>query len=286
MGTVRYTTVNGEVIAEKRGGVRRQYVPDPLGSTVALLDNAQAKTDTFQYWPYGEEAVRTGTTDTPLRFVGTLGYYRDSTTRSYVRARHLDNRAGRWTTEDPIGFMGRDANLLRYARSRPVTKVDPSGTHDIPFFGRCHDEDVNPVETWPPLVQLFGHIVVDHPCNDVVSAALQWGYGYYCGLCRAGGLREPSTPRRPGGLKIPYDSLDAACKAHDECLEGKYDFFNPVRQFNCNVSLCTAASRCAKGLCRNCDARCQAAAKHVRALYCVVPDLPPGGGEGGDMLIV
>ena len=50
MGTVRYTTVNGEIISEKRNGVRSLYVPDPLGSTVALLDNTQTKTDTFEYW--------------------------------------------------------------------------------------------------------------------------------------------------------------------------------------------------------------------------------------------
>lgn len=39
-----YTTVNGEIIAETRGGVRKSYVPDPLGSTIALLDNTQAQT--------------------------------------------------------------------------------------------------------------------------------------------------------------------------------------------------------------------------------------------------
>ena len=94
----RYTVVNGEVIAEKRSGVRRLYVPDPLGSTVALLDNTQAQTDTFNYWPYGEERSRTGTTTTPFRFVGTAGYYRDSASRAYVRARHLDLARGRWLT--------------------------------------------------------------------------------------------------------------------------------------------------------------------------------------------
>jgi RHS repeat-associated protein len=126
MGTVRYTVVDGEVVAEKRGGVRRQYVPDPLGSTVALLENSQSKTDTFQYWPYGEEAARTGTTPTPLRFVGTLGYYRDSATRAYVRARQLDVRSGRWMTEDPIGFAV-GFNLYGYVAGRPASMPDPSG---------------------------------------------------------------------------------------------------------------------------------------------------------------
>src|SRR5207249_9527596 len=116
-----------EIIAEKRAGVRRLYVPSPLGSTVALLDNTQAKTDTFEYWPYGEERVRTGTTPTPFRFGGTSGYYRDTTARSYVRARHLDTSKGRWTTVDPIARAVRDAHTYAYARNRPATKVDPSG---------------------------------------------------------------------------------------------------------------------------------------------------------------
>ena len=98
----RYTVANGEVIAEKRGGVRKTYVPDPLGSTIALLDNTQTKTDTFSYWPYGELKSRTGTTATPFRFVGTLGYYHDSSNRNYVRARHLRPIYGRWQTKDPL----------------------------------------------------------------------------------------------------------------------------------------------------------------------------------------
>src|SRR3712207_4674980 len=113
MPTVRYTTVNGEVLAEKRSGTRRLYVPDPLGSTVALLDSTQAETDTFSYWPYGEEQSRTGTTPTPFRFLGTRGYYSDSTSKSYVRARYLDRQKGRWMTADPLSFAGQDWNLYR-----------------------------------------------------------------------------------------------------------------------------------------------------------------------------
>src|SRR5437763_6382912 len=101
---VRYTVVDGEVVSENRNGVKRDYVPDPLGSTVALLDNTQAQTDTFTYWPYGEVKTRTGTTDTPFQFVGTWGYYRDSTTKTYVRARYLNTAVARWLTNDPVGI--------------------------------------------------------------------------------------------------------------------------------------------------------------------------------------
>ena len=132
MGTVRYTVIDGEVIAEKRNGVRSLYVPDPLGSTVALLDNTQAPTDTFSYWPYGENDGRTGTSPTPFQFVGTAGYYRDSGSRNYVRARTLDNQKVRWLAIDPMGYRGGDLNLMRYVQNNPASVRDPSGTIGFP----------------------------------------------------------------------------------------------------------------------------------------------------------
>ena len=127
---VRYTVIDGEVIAEKRNGVRKQYVPDPLGSTVAMLDNTQTQTDTFSYWPYGEVASRTGSTPTPFQYVGTEGYYKDSSDRTYVRARTLDTTRGRWMTEDPIGFEGGSTNVIAY-KYNPTTEIDASGLGDL-----------------------------------------------------------------------------------------------------------------------------------------------------------
>ena len=124
---VRYTTIDGEVIAEERNGVRSLYSPDALGSTVALLDNTQTKTDTFKYWPYGETRAHTGTNPTGLQFVGTAGYFTDSSSRGYVRARPIDSQKGRWLTQDPIRFRGGDLNLFRYVVNRPISASDPTG---------------------------------------------------------------------------------------------------------------------------------------------------------------
>jgi RHS repeat-associated protein len=139
MGTTVYTIAHGEVLSEKRIGVIRDLVPDSLGSTVALLDSAQAKSDTFSYWPYGEEAARTGTTPTPFRFVGALGYFRDSASRSYVRARHLDHKRARWSSKDPLGFDGGDENIYRYALGSPALMSDPSGLRciKVPLLPIC-----------------------------------------------------------------------------------------------------------------------------------------------------
>jgi len=132
MGTVCYTVVNGEVLSENRDGVERDYLPDTQGNTIGLLDNTQTITDTFSYYPYGEVVSRTGTTATPFQFLGTLGYYRDSASRTYVRARTLNTAQGRWMTQDPIGFKGGDVNLYRYVANRPTVLTDPSGHL---FFG-------------------------------------------------------------------------------------------------------------------------------------------------------
>jgi RHS repeat-associated protein len=125
--TTRYTVLDGEIVSENRAGVQRDYVPDPLGSTVALLDATQAKTDTFEYWPYGESRTHVGASTTPFTFGGTRGYYADSETSYYVRARTLVPTLGRWLTPDPVHFS--DSGNTRYssADNSPVTFTDPSG---------------------------------------------------------------------------------------------------------------------------------------------------------------
>jgi len=43
----------------------------------------------------------------------------------------FDPSAGRWLTQDPMGFEAGDANLYRYVGNGPTNAVDPEGT-DIP----------------------------------------------------------------------------------------------------------------------------------------------------------
>lgn len=76
MGRVSYATLDGEIVSETREGVERDYLPDSLGSTIALMDDTQTLTDTWTYWPYGEVASRAGTNPTPMQWVGPLGITR------------------------------------------------------------------------------------------------------------------------------------------------------------------------------------------------------------------
>ncbi len=136
---VRYNVMNGEVHSEVRGGVRKLYSLDPLGNTRALYDATQTKTDTFSYFPSGTVAARTGTTPTPFQWNGGSGYFTDSSTRKYVRARNYHNNLGRWSEQDPIGFDGGDFNLYRYVNNRFVVAIDPSGLLCIPLSSEWQD---------------------------------------------------------------------------------------------------------------------------------------------------
>ena len=75
-----------------RGPSHQPPFHPPLGNTVALLDNTLTVTDSWEYWPYGE--TRSGSSATPFTFVGTLGYFKDTSTRTYVRARHYRQSIG------------------------------------------------------------------------------------------------------------------------------------------------------------------------------------------------
>jgi RHS repeat-associated protein len=209
MGTVRYTTIDREIVAERRNGVRRTYVPDLLGSTVALTDDAQAVTDSFSYWPYGEVRTQTAGSD-PLRFQGVVGAYSDAPTRAYIRARCLHLKLGRWLTLDPL-LLG-STNRLTYARSSPISLTDGTG-------------------------------LLPDPTGEVVPCGGKRGrdeHGNWCGKDLGGGSRKG------GGTLPPCDCIDRACKQHDLCLGTNP---SSATRNKCHCALCAASRACATSGC-------------------------------------
>jgi len=125
MGVTSYLTVNGEILSETRSGVESDYIPDPQGSTVALVDSSQTITDTFTWWPYGEVRSHVGSSVTPFGYNGTLGYYADGASgRLYVRANILLPSQTHWLTQDRLW----PSELpYVYTSSAPTNFTDPSG---------------------------------------------------------------------------------------------------------------------------------------------------------------
>jgi RHS repeat-associated protein len=128
MGVTRYTTVRGSIVSENRNGVIRDYITNPLGNTISLLDNTQTQTDQWSYMPFGETSRIKGSNSTAMLYVGARSCRQNSTgTKSLMGRRVLDLQKARWMTQDPIGFAGGDWNLYRYTYNTPVSALDPSG---------------------------------------------------------------------------------------------------------------------------------------------------------------
>ncbi len=101
------------------------YQTDGLGSVTELTDSSGAVTRTIVYDSYGQIAQDTGGVDQPFAYTGReldaeSGLY-------FYRARYYDSAAGRFLSEDPIGFGAGDGNLYRYVLNNPVNLLDPDG---------------------------------------------------------------------------------------------------------------------------------------------------------------
>ena len=124
MPTTTYTIIQGEVLSENRNGIERAYLSDVIGSTMALTDSSQAITDTFAYWPFGEQMAHTGASTTPWRFLGVYGARKDSAGRTHIGARELRTDLTRWSQQDRFRA---DRTRYSYAFDNPMSYRDIDG---------------------------------------------------------------------------------------------------------------------------------------------------------------
>ena len=123
-----------EPLAMERGGKVFYYHRDGLGSVVALTGEGGQAAQRYEYESFGKILNPSGTLPNPFTF--TAREYDEETGLYYFRARFYDPTAGRFLTQDPIGFAGGDVNLYRYVQNNPVNFRDPSGlaAPDVHFF--------------------------------------------------------------------------------------------------------------------------------------------------------
>ncbi len=241
--SVVYTTFDGELVHENRGGVSSFYAPDTMGSTVALLNSVGVVTDTYGYWPYGEIQSHVGSSQTPFTFLGTLGYYLDVVgSFLYVRARYLRQALARWQTVDRLWPRERPYG---YVNSSPAQRTDPSGQSS------CGECAINIYKDWDPTPQhecraLYSHCmaccVLSHyfgrQCaqqSQTIQERFRTGLAYRMPICQVGisiGLHQkgnilsgcdsecarrysPNVPSRGGacsrGGMSPYPYLPFGC---------------------------------------------------------------------------
>jgi RHS repeat-associated protein len=124
------TELYGDLLSAFDGSSTKYCEPDALGSTDALINEAQAQTDKWKYRAFGAATHTQGATATPFTFVGRQGYYWDSETSLYLMGsgtRYYDPQVAQFLSKDPIGITAGDANDRKYAGNNPVSMVDPSG---------------------------------------------------------------------------------------------------------------------------------------------------------------
>jgi RHS repeat-associated protein len=122
----------GKLLSDYTGGQSTYYEYDGLGSTDALVSDAQTATDRYRYRAFGLSTQYQGSSPNDFTYVGQQGYFSDPEISLYfVRARYYDYAIGRWVSEDPAGFRAGDSNLYRYVGNGPTNRTDPAGLQDL-----------------------------------------------------------------------------------------------------------------------------------------------------------
>ncbi|WP_417847303.1 RHS repeat domain-containing protein [Thalassoglobus sp.] len=131
--TVEYTHepgLYGGIISQHRNGATSFYHEDALGNTVALTDESENVTDTYEYDAWGNEVSHAGTTENPFRWNGQAGYYFESaSSQYYVRQRVYSPILARWLSVDPMTTYYL-LHAYAYVANCPSNWKDPSGMQE------------------------------------------------------------------------------------------------------------------------------------------------------------
>jgi RHS repeat-associated protein len=103
----------------------RNFLADPLGSTVALADSTGITQTAYTYEPFGNTTTGGTATANPYQFTGREN---DGTGLYFYRARYYNPSSGRFISEDPLGFAANGANFYELAYHNPTNFRDPLGS--------------------------------------------------------------------------------------------------------------------------------------------------------------
>ena len=111
-------------------GQAAYYDFDSIGSTVGLSDSTGNQINSYSYDAFGSVLKSSESVSNPFRFVGESGVISEGNGLDLMRARFFDPLLGRFTTTDPVVYLG-NANLYSYAANSPTDGIDPLGLWTI-----------------------------------------------------------------------------------------------------------------------------------------------------------
>ncbi len=100
------------------------FLPDLLGSTLALSDSSGVLQTQYTYEPFGNTSFTGSASTNPFQFTGREN---DGTGLYFNRARYYSPTLQRFISEDPILFSGGSQNLYTYAFNNPLRFSDTNG---------------------------------------------------------------------------------------------------------------------------------------------------------------
>ena len=122
--------VDAVLARESAGGTIAWYLPDRLGTIRDLINNSGSIIDHVDYSAFGTQLGESSPSNGD-RMMGFAGMERDTVTGLNLAVyRVQDPGTGRWTSQDPLGFVGRDTNLERYLCNDPTNGCDARGLSD------------------------------------------------------------------------------------------------------------------------------------------------------------
>ena len=129
-GSTKHYANGLSMVGAFAAGETSYYHYDRIGNTAALTGATSSLQNTYAYLPFGEIAAQTGSVNNRFTFNGAVGVQDDDGDTYYMRNRYYDAEMGRFTKRDPIGLLGGDTNLYRFAANDPANRTDPNGLDD------------------------------------------------------------------------------------------------------------------------------------------------------------
>ena len=122
----RYAQAPGidQPLAMQRGTTTSYYEQDGIGSVTSLTAANGTVSQSYTYDSFGNTTNSSGSLTNFFRY--TAREFDTETNLYYYRTRYYDPAAGRFLSEDPIGFKG-GIDFYTYVTNRPVDLADPTG---------------------------------------------------------------------------------------------------------------------------------------------------------------
>lgn len=168
INTFIYADKNTPILMRK-GSVDYYVVSDVRGSVKMVIKITDGNVlQKLEYDAFGKVISDSNPGYTPFGYAGGLYEYRSDLVR--FGARDYCAETGKWTAEDPIGFLSGGFNDYAYVSNDPINNIDPSGLEEVTLFfeGGLSFNSFSAFKTAmgpAGINQAWHHIVNQNPAN-------------------------------------------------------------------------------------------------------------------------